>query len=111
MINTPKEIKTITDFAGLEPGQVVVIDDKEAVYAGLRWIRTCSCCNVPNCFQFPHIVRTNEKGGIELVRIRSMEEPRPNKITNVRYIDHIDESHVEYQALKNLLVAARMILE
>lgn len=110
----PKEISTIIDFAGLDPGQVVILDGKETVFVGNLLVKTCNCCTVPNCFRFPHIVRVKANGSdeeIELVEIRLLEKSQPGRFTGMSIIHTIDKNQPEYRIFKDLLVAVGMVSE
>jgi len=108
-----KEINILADFAGVDVGQIVTLGGKKALFIGNRLVKTCGCC-VPNCFEFPHVVRAKTEsisGEIELIEIRLLEKPRPKKITGMSIIHTIDKNHKEYVTFRNLLLAAEMMPE
>lgn len=110
----PKKIRTMADFAGLEAGQVIMLFGREALYLGPCLVRTCGCCSVPNCSEFPHVARAKSvgvSGNIELIEIRSLEKPQARKITGISIIHPISQDHEEYLSLKRLLIAVRLIPE
>lgn len=110
----PKRIRTMADFARLEAGQLIMLFGREALYLGLRLVKTCGCCSVPNCFEFPHVARAKSKGisgAIEVIEVRSLEKPQSRKITGMSIIHTIIQSHEEYLPLKRLLIGARLIPE
>lgn len=104
-----KEVSSMNDFACLEPGQVIVWNGREVLFVGNRLVKTCNCC-VSNCVEFPHVIQAEGVSGkIELVEIRSLEKPKPQKVTSVAIIHSIGDNHPEYQTFRDLLVAAKMI--
>lgn len=110
----PKRIRTMDDFVGLKDGQVVMLFGREALYLGTRLVKTYGCSCVPNCSEFPHVVRAKSvgiSGDIELIEIRSLKKPQDQKITGVSIIHPIDMDHKEYLTIKRLLIAARLIPE
>jgi len=109
----PRKINILTDFVGLDTGQIVILNGKKALFIGNLFVKTCGCC-APNWIEFPHVVRAKSEGvsgEIELIEIRSLEKPQPKKITSMSIIHDIDKNHAKYGAFKNLLVAAKMMPE
>jgi len=103
-------IQTIADFAGLEAGQVITLGERKVVYLGFRLVRTCGCSCMPNCEQFPHIAYFDEQSGsIEVREIRSLELPRPQKITGMGIAHVVTKEHEAYGELEATLKGAGLM--
>lgn len=111
-MNTSKEvqvIKTMADFAGLEPGQPIQNADSQdiRVFLGRRFTGSCPCGG--EIFPAPMILRSIDPR-LVLETVISIDKPQPKKITNISLLEFINPEHPEYTYYKKLLDQTRQNL-